>query len=266
MILKALPNKTAAGARSDKQFSGLFYNLGFFVRTVRSAYSFIVHGKASHGIFVLQVLFTFVEALGITFLISFGIGAALAAFGMPFLEGFSKEALLYPLLIAIIARELGPLFTAIIVIARSATAIATELAGIVVSHEAEAYISIGLDPIEHLAAPRFLGVSFSVFLLNIYFLIFGFCGSFLVAVLFYQLPAASFIAGFFQSLAVSDILVSLVKGVAFGTIISIISIVAGFSVERSSTEIPVAGLKAVSAALAWCIIADVVLSGLYYAL
>ncbi|MDR3301469.1 MAG: ABC transporter permease [Spirochaetaceae bacterium] len=247
-----------------KQFSGLFYDIGFFARTMKSAYSLVVHGKVSHGIFVFQVLFTFVEALSITFLISFGIGAALTAFGLPFLESFSKESLLFPLLIAIIARELGPLFTAIIVIARSATAIATELASMVITHEVEAYIATGLDPIEHLAAPRFLGVSFSVFLLNIYFLIFGFLGSFLVAVLFYQLPPAAFVSGFFQVLSIKDVLISLIKGICFGTIISIISIVKGFSVERSSTEIPVAGLRAVSAALAWCIVADVVLSGLYY--
>jgi phospholipid/cholesterol/gamma-HCH transport system permease protein len=35
-------------------------------------------------------------------------------------------------------------------------------------------------------------------------------------------------------------------------------------VERASTEIPVAGLRAVGAAFGWCIVVDILLSALYY--
>ena len=77
--------------------------------------------------------------------------------------------LTYDLLVLLIIRELGPILIAFIVTAHSATAIATELSTMVVGHEIEAYISIGIDPIRHLAAPRFLGVTFSIFFLNIYF-------------------------------------------------------------------------------------------------
>lgn len=54
----------------------------------------------------------------------------------------------------------------------------------VVSHEIEAYISVGIDPIEHIAVPRFLGVTLSLFLLNIYFSIAGLVGSFFLAAKF----------------------------------------------------------------------------------
>jgi phospholipid/cholesterol/gamma-HCH transport system permease protein len=55
-----------------------------------------------------------------------------------------------------------------------------------------------------------------------------------------------------------------VKSIAFGMIIAIVAIIQGFSVERASTEIPVAGLKAVGSSFAWCILLDIVLSALYY--
>jgi phospholipid/cholesterol/gamma-HCH transport system permease protein len=216
----------------------------------------------------MQILFTFVEALGISSLLAVGIGAAVNIIGIPFLASLSRERMIYSLLITIITRELGPLLTAFIVIARSATAIATETAGMVISHEVEAYISVGLDPIEYLAVPRFLGVTISLFLLNIYFSIFGLAGSYLVAVLFtsLSLPASVYFGNLLEILTLQDILISVVKSICFGILISTVAISRGFSVERASTEIPVAGLKTVGASFGWCIILDTMLSALYYIL
>jgi phospholipid/cholesterol/gamma-HCH transport system permease protein len=240
------------------------YTLGFFVKTLKGAGIFMVRGHIQFKIFIMQILFTFAEALGIISLLALGIGAAVNAIGMPFLAIISQERYIYPLLIAIIMRELGPLLTAFIVIARSATAIATELAGMVVSHEVEAYISVGVDPIEHLAVPRFLGVTVSLFLLNIYFSLFGLGASFAVAQLFNPLPAEVYFDNLLQSLKFSDIIISVVKSISFGMIIAIVAIIRGFSVERASTEVPVAGLKAVGSSFAWCILLDILLSALYY--
>jgi phospholipid/cholesterol/gamma-HCH transport system permease protein len=243
----------------------LFYNLGFFARTLKGVGAFILRGQAARRILIMQILFTFVQAWGIFTLLSLGIGAAVNVIGIPFLSGLSQEQLIYSLLIAIITRELGPLLGAFIVIARSATAIATEVAGMVISHEVEAYISIGVDPIEYLAAPRFLGVIISMFLLNIYFSLFGLAGSFAVAQIFNAMPAELYFGNLLQSLRFEDIFISIVKSIAFGMIIAVVALTEGFSVERASTEVPVAGLRAVSSAFGSCIAIDILLSALYYA-
>jgi len=47
-------------------------------------------------------------------------------------------------------------------------------------------------------------------------------------------------------------------------IISVTAMTRGLAVERASTEVPVAGLKAVSASFGWCIMVDIILSALYY--
>jgi phospholipid/cholesterol/gamma-HCH transport system permease protein len=244
--------------------SSFLYTLGFFAKTLKGVGAMMFRGQASFKILVMQILYTFVEALGITAFLALGIGAAVNITGMPFLSRLSQERLIYPLLITIITRELGPLLAAFIIIARSATAIATEMAGMVISHEVEAYISVGIDPIEHLAVPRFLGVTISMFLLNIYFSIFGLGGSFLVAKIFYPLPAAVYFSSLLQSLTLPDLCISVVKSLSFGMIISLVAIIRGFSVERASTEIPVAGLRAVGTAFGWCIVVDILLSALYY--
>jgi len=241
-----------------------FYNLGFFKRTLRGVGSFIKRGQASYKILIMQILYTFVQAMGISTLLALGIGATINIIGMPMLTSISQQQLIYPLLIIIITRELGPLLTAFIVIARSATAIATEIAGMVISHEIEAYISVGVDPIEHLAVPRFLGVTISLFLLNIYFSVFGLAGSFVVAQIFNYMPVYYYFSNLLHHLVFQDLLISIIKSIAFGAIISIGAVIQGLSVERATTEVPVAGLRAVSNAFAGCIVAGILLSAIYY--
>ncbi|MCL2834382.1 MAG: ABC transporter permease [Treponema sp.] len=244
--------------------ASFFYGLGFFVQILKGVWNFVHRGQAAYKILIMQIMYTFVEALGISTMLALGIGAAVQIIGMPYLAMISQEGLIYPLLITIITRELGPLLTAFIIIARSATAIATEMAGMVISHEVEAYISIGVDPVEHLAVPRFLGVTISIFLLNLYFSIFGLAGSFIVAQIFSSMPASVYFGNILQNLSLPDIVISVIKSISFGMIISVVAISRGFAVERASTEVPVAGLKAVGLSFGWCIVVDVFLAAMYY--
>ena len=245
-------------------FGTVFYKLGFFACILRGVGNFIHRGQAAYKILIMQILFTFVEALGVSALLALGIGAAVNIIGIPFLSSISQEQLIYSLLITIITRELGPLLIAFIIIARSATAIATEIAGMVISHEVEAYISVGVDPIEHLAVPRFLGVTISLFMLNIFFNIFGLAGSYAVAQIFNPMPASVYFGYLLEKLTMSDLLISIVKSIGFGIIISLVAVNRGLEVERASTEVPVAGLKAVGSCFAWVISLDILLSALYY--
>lgn len=252
------------GSRILTNYQSAVYTVGFFGKTLRGVPPFVYRGQASYKILIMQILFTFVEALSVSLLLAIGIGTVVNVLGLPILASFSQEKLIYPLIITIVTRELGPLLTAFIIIARSATAIATEIAGMVVSHEIEAYISVGIDPIEHIAVPRFLGVTLSLFLLNIYFSIAGLVGSFFLVQILGILPATDYFNNLLQNLTVADILVSLLKSVVFGMILAVVATVQGFSVERASTEIPQAGLRAVGSAFAWCIIANLVISAIFY--
>ena len=242
----------------------LFYRLGFFARTLIAVGSFVRHRHVSSRVLVMQIFFTFVQAMGISAMLALGIGAAVSLIGFPFLQMISQQHLIYSLLIIVVTKELGPLLTAFIVIARSATAIATETAGMVISHEVEAYVSVGIDPIEHLAVPRFIGVTVSMLLLNVFFSVFGLAGSFVIVQIFHPLPADYYFGNLIQSLTGRDLLIVAVKSIAFGMIISIVAIIEGLNVERASTEVPVAGLRAVGKAFAGCIAVNILLSAMYY--
>src|SRR6202020_946151 len=65
--------------------------------------------------------------------------------------------LLGDLMVAIIVREIAPLLTALIVIARSGTAVASEIGNMRVNREIEALESMGIHPLGFIVFPRLLG-------------------------------------------------------------------------------------------------------------
>jgi phospholipid/cholesterol/gamma-HCH transport system permease protein len=213
----------------------------------------------------MQILFTGFEALRISAVTAVAIGAAINLIGSSLLAEFGQSRLMYTLLIVVITRELGPLFTAFIVIARSGTAIATELGGMAVGHEIEAYMAVGVNPISYLAAPRFLGVVISMVVLDVYFNVFGLLGSFAVVQVLRPISFDEYFRNLFAALTPGDLLSGFAKSLVFGVIISVVSLYRGFSVERSVTEVPVAGIKAVGSSFMLCIFADVVMTAIQYA-
>jgi phospholipid/cholesterol/gamma-HCH transport system permease protein len=94
--------------------------------------------------------------------------------------------------------------------------------------------------------------------------VFGLAGSFLVAQLFFSMPMDYYFSNLLLHLTIQDVFYSILKSAIFGGLISIGAVIQGFSVERASTEVPVAGLKAVSSAFVLCIVVDIILSALYY--
>jgi phospholipid/cholesterol/gamma-HCH transport system permease protein len=212
----------------------------------------------------MQILFTGVNALSVIALLSLSIGVVLIIQGVSLLPQFGQGNLIYVILIIVITRELGPILTAFIIIARSGTAIATEIGNMVISHEIEAYMSVGINPISYIVVPRFLGVTFSMLILNLYFNIFGLVGSYFISRFINPIPFIEYFQNLLTVLSTADIISSLVKSLIFGAIISFVATYNGFKVMRSSTEIPQVVIKAVGQGFVFCIIADAIITLIYY--
>jgi ABC-type transport system involved in resistance to organic solvents, permease component len=253
------------GRSAIESVDRLRYAMGFFALVLKESLLFLRRGRVGMRVLVMQILFTGVEALGIAAAMALAIGAAINLIGSSLLTNFGQGKMMYTILIAVITRELGPLLTAFIVIARSGTAIATELGGMAVDHELEAYVSVGVDPISYLAAPRFLGVVASILALYVYFNIFGLLGSFVVVQLIKPIAFGEYFGNLAAALAPGDFVSGVTKSLVFGVIVSSVSLYRGFSVERASTEIPVAGIKAVGSSFMLCILADAVMTVVQYA-
>ncbi|MBQ4379464.1 MAG: ABC transporter permease [Treponema sp.] len=240
-------------------FSSLPYLLGYIGRTFSSASAFLTHIQAARKVLIMQLLFTFIEALPIIAVISLALGSALFILGHSFLVSIGQGDLIYGLLPLIVMREVGPLLVAFVVTARSATAIATELGGMVTSHQIESLVSFGIDPIDYLVVPRFLGVTFSVFFLTLYFSFCGLLGPALITFIIDPVSAYVYLPNLLKNVSLFTVITSVIKSIVFGMVISITATYYGFNVERASTEIPIAGIRAVSKSFVGIILSDVVI-------
>lgn len=255
----------AIGAWLIQRIRNLLYATGFFYRVCVESVRFLRRNRAGMRVLVLQIYFTGVQALGIITLISLAIGAVIIIQGSSLLPAFGESSLVYTILVTVITRELGPILTAFILIARSSTAIATELGGMVVSHQIEAYVAVAINPISYMVVPRFLAAIVSMIILNVYFNVSGLIGSYFVARLLTPLPLEEYFRNLFAALKPVDVLSSMLKAVAFGAITGTVATYQGLSVKVASTEVPVVAIRAVGQGFVLCIIVDALITLVYYA-
>ncbi|MDB4878970.1 MAG: hypothetical protein JWL60_416, partial [Gemmatimonadetes bacterium] len=142
------------------------------------------------------------------------------------------------LLSTLIIRELGPLFTAIIVVGRSGTAIVTELATAKVLGEITALEGAGLDPMQVIVIPRIIAASIGVVVLTVYFDASALVGGLAATWWLAHLPPAEFLASLRMAVAESDVGRVVVKALAAGAGIGTICCWAGLRAGSSPSSIP----------------------------
>ena len=212
----------------------------------------------------LQVRFTALEAMPLALLASLLLGGItlIQVYGQ--MSGFGAEAYLSQLLAQLVIRELGPLLIAVIVIGRSGTAIAAEMASIKLSGEVDALSAMGLDPTQYLLLPRILGGMISVFTLVVIFDASALLGGFLLAWSRFPLSPSMFMQALGEALGWQELTITFAKASLFGAIIPLICASSGLRVERSSTEIPQAVTAAAVSSLMAVFLMGAFLSVLIY--
>src|ERR1700730_13609326 len=117
-------------------------------------------------------------------------------------------------------RELGPVFTALLVAGRNATAMASELGSMVVAEQVDAIRSFGIDPIRKLMTPRVLATVLVLPLLVAIGDLAGLLGGFVVANFVLHLGPEEFMSHAIKALFFGDIVMGFTKPLVFGFIIS----------------------------------------------
>lgn len=252
------------GRKIRNYFSELLYFSTFLQVVLTETLLFWKRKQVTLMVLLRQILFTGFEALSLITLIGLAIGGIIIIQGMSLLENFGQSDLVYRILIIIITKELGPVITAFIIIARSGTAISTELGNMVVNHEVEALNSIGVDPIGYLVVPRVLGVIVSLFCLTIYLNVSGLFGGYLVSTIVHPSSFVDFMKNLSDQMSIGDILLSQFKSLVFGFVIAVIACYQGLKVGFASTEVPQRTIKAVVSSLSWVIIFDILITVISY--
>jgi phospholipid/cholesterol/gamma-HCH transport system permease protein len=180
------------------------------------------------------------------------------------LSGYGAESYLSRLLAELVIRELGPLMVGILVIARSGTAVATELANRKLSGELASLWASGVDPFGYVLAPRLLGGVISMFSLVIVFDAVALLGGFLVASTRLPLSLRFFLDALAAAIGPRELLATFGKCLVFGAGIPLVCAFYGVRVRRSPTEIPQAVTRAAVGSLLVLVLGGAVLSFVIY--
>jgi phospholipid/cholesterol/gamma-HCH transport system permease protein len=206
-----------------------------------------------HRDFVRQVLqqvyFTAVQAIGPIVILALGVGFVAIVEGVQGIGSFSGARELGEMVTVVVLREVAPLLTGIVVIVRSATAIAAELGVMRVQREIEALEVMGIPPMRQLVTPRVVGGVLSVFGLSVVFSAVALFGGFAIAKLLISLPASLFFGSVLSATAPLDLLAFVVKVFVGGAGVFLIACYHGMDVNNSPTEVPIAVSRAALNAL-----------------
>ena len=219
--------------------------------------------RSIYNIIINQTRFTGVDATRIVMIIALLLGGTVIIQALTSLPKFGVEGFLGNILVIIIARELGPLATALIVIARSGSAIATEISVQKWSREILSMELMGIDTKLYIIFPRIIASIISILSLIIIFDIVAFIGGYIISQTVVYIPMDVFSQAIMDSFTFKDIIAALIKSIIFGVTIPLIACYYGLK-PSSKFEIPIYVSKAVTRTLFVSIIVNIIVSLLFY--
>lgn len=135
-------------------------------------------------------------------------------------------------------RELGPLFTGVVVAARVGAAISTEIAAMKVTEQIDALKSMALDPFSYLYAPRLIALVLMLPLLVVFADFIGFIAGMFIYTVAFKGNYVAYIVSAAHMLNSLDILAGvLIKGPIFGAVIASVATFVGARTSSGSQGI-----------------------------
>ena len=213
---------------------------------------FALAGKAFQNIFrrphyvddiILQMDTIGVGSLPIVVLTGFFSGAVMALQMSRALAQYGQVGKTGTVVSVTLARELGPVLTALMVAGRNASGIASELGSMKVTEQIDAMRALGTDPVQKLVTPRLIATGVMLPLLTIIADFVGMFGGFIIAKFFLNLPPRQYWTSVWRALEWNDVTQGLLKPLIFAIVISLVGCFYGLrttggtqGVGRSTTQ------------------------------
>ena len=204
------------------------------------------------------------DALPMVTLLAMCSGFILAMQGASELRRFGALHYVIDLVAVGFTRELGPLLTAIAVSGRSGSAFAAEIGTMKVTEEIDALKVMAFDPVEFVLAPKYLAALIAVPCLSIVSNLFGILAGGLFMFFSTHLGLPLYFRYVLTSIELRDVLVGLIKSVAFATIIAQVGCLEGLRVRGGPDAVGRSTTTAVVRSTFLVIVADAVFTAIFY--
>jgi phospholipid/cholesterol/gamma-HCH transport system permease protein len=261
-----LPTLAYLGAFVTEQWRDLQYLAAVLGTTIFLGAKPRRWGRTVRNVFSRQVLLFGVESIRFILILAVLVGISIVVQLDVWTGKLGQSQKLGPLLVVVVARELGPLFANFVLIVRGGSAIATELGLMKAGGEVRVLEGQGIEPLPFLVMPRVLAMAVSAFCLTVIFVLVAFASGFGFGAFIGQTnPDPSvFLNSVFKAVHPFDAIGLLVKCLLPALLTAAICSTAGLSVMGGATEVPSAAKRALARSLGALFLVSAAVSILTY--
>lgn len=193
-------------------------------------------------------------SIGMVMSLQFGLG----------LEKFGGKLYVPKLLAVTILREMGPVFTSLMLAARVGAGIASEIGSMVVTQQVDAIRALGTSPIKKIVIPRVLACLIVLPILVSLANIVGNLGGLVIGAAELNLDPNFYWLKVMTTSKIEDYLSGVGKTFFFALFIAIPSCYFGLTVKNGTKEVGIATTKAVVTSSIFIVVGDFFLSKLFW--
>ena len=189
-------------------------------------------------------------------LLSVFVGLTMALLTGYQLRSFGMVALVPAVVSVSFTREMGPLFTGIVLASRIGAAYTAELGAMTAGGEVDAIESMGIGARRFLVAPRMVAIFFLTPCLAVISILSGILGAAFISHLMLHLSFGFFRDQVMTNLLVGDVVAGLFKSLVFGAIIGAVACHKGLAVQGGAVGVGASTTSSVVTAVSAVIVAD----------
>jgi phospholipid/cholesterol/gamma-HCH transport system permease protein len=175
-----------------------------------------------------QIHFIGTKSLMVICLTGAFTGMVLGLQGYYTLVKFGSEGLLGAAVALSLIREMGPVLTAIMIIARAGSSITAEIGIMRISEQIDALETMDINPIRFLISPRLAAALFCFPLLTAVFDVVGIFGGYVAGSLLLGIDKGTYFSRVESSVAMTDINGGFIKALVFATVVTGICTFSGY--------------------------------------
>lgn len=180
------------------------------------------------------------------------------------LHRYGAESIVGAMVALAMARELGPVLSALMVAGRVGSAMTAELGSMRNTQQIDALAGMAVEPVQFLVVPRVFAATVVLPVLAAIFSFSGMLGSYLVCVEYLKVDGGTFMSGIRYYLEPSDITQGLVKALVFGLIVSLVACYKGFYATGGARGVGMSTTKSVVVSSVLILISDYIMTTLMF--
>lgn len=177
---------------------------------------------------------------------------------------FGAESLVGATVALALARELGPVLSALMVVGRVGSAMTAELGSMRNTQQIDALSSMAVAPIQYLVSPRIVATTFALPFLSAIFGFSGMCGAYFISTSYLSIDAGAFMSGIRDYLDSTDITQGLIKALVFGLILSVVACFRGYNATGGARGVGIATTKSVVLSSVLILFSDYVMTTIMF--